>query len=248
MTIHRIDAAWAAFFGLSPPDFLSPGTQVVAHHWLGDYQGAWLFRHHASLCLSVPPGLVDAVRTAVPAHTVEGLFSEAGIRALFGPRIEEIVGPAYQGYVERPQFRSAPHPGVRVLAGADQADLHQLAGACEVDAWEHSGIGFDDPYVFGSFVDDHVVAAARYRPAWAETAHIGVVTHPAYRGRGYGRAVVSAATAAGLGAGYIVLYQTLVRNGPSVALATGLGYQPYATHLAVQLTSEEPQLAPTPHM
>ena len=93
MTIHRIDAAWAAFFGLSPPDFLSPGTQVVAHHWLGDYQGAWLFRHHASLCLSVPPGLVDAVRTAVPAHTVEGLFSEAGIRALFGPRIEEIVGP-----------------------------------------------------------------------------------------------------------------------------------------------------------
>ena len=75
MTIHRIDAAWAAFFGLSPPDFLSPGTQVVAHHWLGDYQGAWLFRHHASLCLSVPPGLVDAVRTAVPAHVgpeVEG--------------------------------------------------------------------------------------------------------------------------------------------------------------------------------
>jgi hypothetical protein len=24
MTIHRIDAAWAAFFGLSPPAFLRP--------------------------------------------------------------------------------------------------------------------------------------------------------------------------------------------------------------------------------
>jgi GNAT superfamily N-acetyltransferase len=70
-----------------------------------------------------------------------------------------------------------------------------------------------------------------------EAATIGVVTHPAYRGHGYGRAVVSAATGQGLEAGFIVLYQTLLANAPSVALATGLGYQPYATHLAVRLTS-----------
>ena len=80
-----------------------------------------------------------------------------------------------------------------------------------------------------------MVAVARYRPAWEEAVSIGVVTHPAYRGRGYGRAVVS--TAQGLEAGFIVLYQTLLANAPSVALATGLGYQPYATHLAVRLTS-----------
>jgi len=87
-----------------------------------------------------------------------------------------------------------------------------------------------------------VVAVARYRPAWEEAVSIGVVTHPAYRGRGYGRAVVSAATAQALEAGFIVLYQTLLANAPSanapsVDLATGLGYQPYATHLAVRLTS-----------
>jgi hypothetical protein len=60
MTIHRIDAVWAAFFGLSPPAFLRPGIQVVAHHRLARYQGAWLFRYHASLCLSLPPGLVES--------------------------------------------------------------------------------------------------------------------------------------------------------------------------------------------
>ena len=239
MTIHRIEAVWAAFFGLSPPAFLRPGIQVVAHHRLAHYQGAWLFRHHASLCLSMPPSLVEAVQTAVPAHTMESLFSEAGIRALFGARIEKIVGPAYQGYVERPQFRAGPHPGVSVLSRADQAALHRLADACEGDACEDSGIAFDDPHLFGCFLDHRVVAAARYRPGWAETAHIGVVTHPAYRGRGYGRAVVSAATAEGLDAGFVVPYQTLLGNAPSVALASGLGYQRYATHLAVQLTSEE---------
>jgi hypothetical protein len=48
--------------------------------------------------------------------------------------------------------------------------------------------------------------------------------------------VVSAATAQGLEAGLIVLYQALLANLPSVALATGLGYQPYATQLAVRLS------------
>jgi GNAT superfamily N-acetyltransferase len=239
VTIQRIDAAWAAFFGLSPPAFLRPGVQVVAHHQLADYHGVWLFRHHASLCLSVPPDSVQSVQTAVRAHTAESLFSEAGIRALLGSRIERIIGPAYYGYVERAQFRPAPHPGVRALSRADQAGLQQLADACEMDAWEHSGITFDEPHIFGCFVDDRLVAAARYQPAWEETAHIGVVTHPAYRGHGYGRAVVSAATAKGLEGGFIVLYQTLVNNAASVALATGLGYQPYATHLAVRFISAD---------
>jgi GNAT superfamily N-acetyltransferase len=153
---------------------------------------------------------VEAIQAVVRAYTVESLFSEAGIRALLGPRIERIVGPAYQAYVERPQFRSAPHPGVRALSGADQAALQQLADACELEAWEHAGISFDEPHVFGCLVDDRVVAAARHRPAWEQTAQIGVVTHTAYRGHGYGRAVMSAATAQALETGFIVLYQTIL--------------------------------------
>ncbi len=85
MTHQRIDATWAAFFGLSSPAFLLPGIQVVAHHQLVDYQGVWLFRHHASLCLSVPPDSVKGIQAVVRAYTVESLFSEAGIRALLAP-------------------------------------------------------------------------------------------------------------------------------------------------------------------
>ena len=86
-----------------------------------------------------------------------------------------------------------------------------------------------------------MVAAARYRPAWGEAATIGVVTHPAYREHGYERAVVSATTGQALEAGFIVLYQTLLANASSVALATVLGYQPYAIHLAVRLISVSAQ-------
>jgi GNAT superfamily N-acetyltransferase len=237
VSVQRIDAAWAAFFGLTAPAFLLPGIQVVAHHQLKDYRGVWLFRHHDSVCVSVPPDSVEDARVAVRQSTIEDLFSEAGIRALLGSRIERIVGPAYQGYVERSHFRAAPQAGVRALAPADHKALEGLAAACAGEAWEHSGIALDEPNVFGCFVDDHLVAAARYRLEWDEAAHVGVVTHPAYRGRGYGRAVVSAMTGRALAAGFIVLYQTLLANSASVALATGVGYRQYATHLAVRLTS-----------
>ena len=79
-----IDAAWAAFFGLSIAEFLLPGIQVVSHQELVGYQGVWVFQHHASLCVSVPPDLVEEVQAAVHAYTVESLFDEAGVRRCGG--------------------------------------------------------------------------------------------------------------------------------------------------------------------
>ena len=68
MGIQRIDATWAAFCGLSPLAFLLHGIRVVAHHQLADYQGVWLFRHHASLCLSVLPDSVEGVQVSARAY------------------------------------------------------------------------------------------------------------------------------------------------------------------------------------
>ena len=95
-----------------------PGARypVVAHRQLGNYRGVWLFRHHAALCLSAPPDSVRDLQTAVRAHTVQSLFSEAGVRALLGRRVAELIGPVYQGYVERPSFRSVTHPAVRACS------------------------------------------------------------------------------------------------------------------------------------
>jgi GNAT superfamily N-acetyltransferase len=237
MTVARVDAAWAAFFGLSPSVFTRPGVQVVAHRQLAGYEGAWLFRHRDSLCVSVPAELLEATRAAARDRTLESLFDDDGIRALWGGRVQRIVGPAYQGHVDSSLFRPAPHPGTRALAPSDRMALRRLADACEGDEWEHGAIDPDEPHVFGCFANDQLVAAARYRPLWEETAHIGVVTHPAHRGQGRGRAVVSAATAAALEAGLVVLYQTLLANAPSVALVSRLGYRQYASHLAVRLAT-----------
>jgi len=63
----------------------------------------------------------------------------------------------------------------------------------------------------------------------------GAPPHPAHRGRGYGRAVVSASMQHALDRGDLVVYQTLVANLPAVAIARALGCHDYARHLAVRL-------------
>jgi predicted GNAT family acetyltransferase len=62
------------------------------------------------------------------------------------------------------------------------------------------------------------------------------VTHPGDRGRGYGKAVVSAMSAPGLATGGVIRYRTLQANFPAVGIARALGFQRFALTLAVRLT------------
>jgi RimJ/RimL family protein N-acetyltransferase len=93
--------------------------------------------------------------------------------------------------------------------------------------------------VFGCFVDEVLAAAGMLEPWGARLRHVGILTHPGYRGRGYGKAVVSAMTAHGLAAGGVLQYRTLQANLPSVGIARALGFQRFAQTLAVRLTPPE---------
>ena len=92
------------------------------------------------------------------------------------------------------------------------------------------------PPIFGCFAGE-VLAGAGTLDRWGDwLLRLGVVTHPHYRGRGYGRAVVTAMTAHGLAMGGVLQYRTLQANLPSLAIARALGSQHVALTLAVRLT------------
>jgi GNAT superfamily N-acetyltransferase len=57
---------------------------------------------------------------------------------------------------------------------------------------------------------------------------VGVDTHPKYRRRGYGKAVISAMTKAILDIGRIPIYRCDPQNEASVRLAKAIGYKKYA--------------------
>lgn len=239
MTPRRIDRYWSDFFGLAPADFLRPGLRVLPHAGLGDYRGAWIFRRGPSVLISVPPEWVERTATRADALPLEEMQSDAAIRALFGEASDRVIGPAFQGRLEPGRFRPAPSPHVRELTAADRPAFGAFLAGCDPLQWEHSNLSLDDSEVFGYFEGAALVAACKNMLRAPDAADHGVLTHPAYRGRGHGKAVVSASIQYALDRNRLILYQTLVANTPAVGIARALGLEEYARHVAVRLRAED---------
>jgi GNAT superfamily N-acetyltransferase len=165
------------------------------------------------------------------------VFDPAVLRQVFEAAVDRVVGPAWLGYADHSDFRLSPPLGTRRLGGHDLPALRELAAACGPTAWAHSGIDPARPPVYGCYAGRTLAAAGMLEPWGERLLHVGIVTHPANRGRGYGTATVSAMTADGLAEGRVVQYRTLQANLPSVAIASKLGFQRFAHTLAVRLAS-----------
>lgn len=201
-----------------------------------------------------PPDGADADMTAVdtaPAGdvlppgrvTTQDAFSPGTIRAVLGAApgaaLSRLLGPCPIAYCDEETFRSAGAearlaPGL--LGREDRAAVEVLAAGCGQEAWDHGGVELDaQEAVFGCFVGSELVAAASYKVWDGVIAHVGVVTHPAWRGRGYGRAVAAAATQHAISDGLVAQWRTLASNLPSVAVGTAIGYETVAEHFLVAL-------------
>ncbi len=127
-----------------------------------------------------------------------------------------------------------PHGRARVLGDGDADAVAALREACEPVAWDHGGPSPETVTSVGAFVGDALAALASYE-LWGERiAHIGIVTQPAHRGRGLGKAAVSALSRIVLDRGLVAQYRTLCANAPSMAIARALGFQRFATTLSIR--------------
>jgi GNAT superfamily N-acetyltransferase len=120
---------------------------------------------------------------------------------------------------------------------ADRPALSRLREAVTNEEWEHSGLGRAGPesVAFGAFEDGRLLSAARFERLLGVAAHLGVLTHPAARGRGAGRRVVACAASAAARHGLLLQYQTLESNRASLRIAETLGFECWARSLAVRL-------------
>lgn len=95
-----------------------------------------------------------------------------------------------------------------------------------------------DGIAFGVFQDGVLVGAAE-APVVAhmqdEVEEVGVDTLPGYRGRGYGKTVVSGATKAILELGRVPIYRSSITNEPSLRLASAVGYTKHADKVGFPL-------------
>jgi len=237
VSLQAVVSFWAAHLGCRAAQLAQPRTSVVRNGPdLADYRGATVVLRPPACVLAVPDDWYERVAGRVGWRPPAEVFDVSLLRQVFGSAVDRVIGPAWLGYADASDFRPAPTLGARLLAGQDLAQLERLAAACGTTAWEHSGIDSAHPPIFGCFAGE-VLAGAGTLARWGDRLlHLGVVTHPHYRGRGYGKAVVSAMTAHGLAMGGVLQYRTLQANLPSLAIARTLGFQHVALTLAVRLT------------
>ena len=236
-TIETVDQYWSSFLGCDREVLYKTQILVIPHADLTDYDGLFLFVRDELFLVSVPQNLLDSFHTQAAGWSRADALEEGWLRSHISLPIELVVGPAFVGYTDDGAFRPANHEDTRFLAPQDMTALADLKEACSALEWKHGGSQLGEQPVVGAFNRQCLVAAAGYKVWGGVIAHISVITHPQYRGQGYGKAVVSRVTADALSRGLVPQYQTLEANMPSMAIGQALGFERYATTVAVRLKS-----------
>lgn len=240
MLIHdtrsRVDGYWTGFFRCAREQLRSAEPVVLAPAAeLSDYEGVYLQSFGEAPVLSVPRSLVNGYGPALARAAQGGLAADGRWAEALGSLLGTIIGPAWIGYADARTLRPVPVSAeTRELTDSDLPLVERLRDACTPTEWSHAG-GDGGELAVGVFAGGELASLARIQDWGSGIAHVSIVTHPELRGRGSGREAVAALSRMVLERGMIPQYRTLDANAASRSVAAALGFQHYATSLALRL-------------
>ena len=184
-------------------------------------------------CWSTPRPPTGRRRVGPSATAPEAVFSPESCRWIAGTDGQAVFGPSWHGFVDAAHFRPvAGATGDRVEL--DDPGLEALRRACYQDEWSEAGFAQLEGLAYGLRQGDLMVAAGNMTAYRGVPADVGVVTHPAFRGRGLARRLVSQMTAEQLPTARVVRYRALQTSVASLAVAGSLGFVGRGENLAVR--------------
>jgi GNAT superfamily N-acetyltransferase len=131
-------------------------------------------------------------------------------------------------------FEVSPPYLLRQLSAAYQPAFEAFLAQCTQADRDEGDIGIDHMIAFGVF-DGARIAAASSVFIWRGFIDMGILTDPAYRGRGFGKALVSACISHYLQGDCMIGYRHDSNNIASEKLALSLGFRLYGMADIVKL-------------
>ena len=224
---------WANVFGVEAGALFSQPCNVIQHSpRLAEHRGIQGIYRGKSGTLSFPLDCCQSLRD-LSSKCGDGVEQIADAYRSTGL---EVIGPAYIGYADRVQKTASD---ARLLTIDDLELLNELKSHCLVAEWDHGGSEIGETPLAGFMVQRELIAVAGYEVWGGVIAHISVVVHPAHRGKGYGRSVVSLCASTAIAAGLLAQYRTLGANIPSIQIANSLGFESFAESVAIRLRPED---------
>ena len=224
----QLTTYWASFFGCAADSFLTEPFQSVMHGGeLTRYRGIYALFREGNVIVSLPPSDCQAIDAVLPPQP----WTPAALAERFASAGFKVIGPAYIGYAE-------VNPGASTLAREltelDIESGRDLQAACCNEEWSHGGCDVGNQPTSGVFVNGKLVSLSGYEIWGGVIAHLYVVTHPDFRGRGFGRDAVSHLIGRALAAGLILQFRTLEVNTSAMSIAHSLGFEYFATSVAIR--------------
>ncbi len=138
--------------GCEVADLSRDRTLVVRHGpTLSDYPGLFALKRNMSCIISVPPAGFATAVALFAGRPPRAAFEGSLLQRAVAPASGTVIGPAWLSYADRTDFRAADSRGARLLTHRDAAALRALEVACDLVAWEHSGIDASHDLLFISF-------------------------------------------------------------------------------------------------
>lgn len=157
----------------------------------------------------------------------EETLDAAHVRARLGGRVLDLSTSPHHACDPARFRRQSPPVGcsARELGPADTAAFAMFRSRCPDAELREADVALEHDRAFGIFADGRLLAVASTYRLYG-LVDIGVITAPDVRGRGLGRAVVSALTGFHLKhePGAILLYRHETENAGSAALVRALGF------------------------
>jgi GNAT superfamily N-acetyltransferase len=223
-----VDRFWADAFGLAVDDLhLSSAVVVTPAPWLAEYHGIYVLRLGPTTLVSAPPSQRSAAADLAVGRDVHDAAREIdGI----------VVGPSQHAYLDRDDHVAPSSPTTTKVT---IADLEPLRLAVPDDEWGEGGFGDHTEHVWAVYADDGatIAAAGNLTDFDGMPADIGVVTHPAHRGRGLARRLTADMTtwAMSEAGAEVVRYRALTTNDASRAVARRAGFTAYGENVAIRV-------------
>jgi GNAT superfamily N-acetyltransferase len=232
-----IDIFWAeGFFSCTIADFRSKQDILCPHFYLKGYNGVFVMKIFGKHLISAPESKVSIFSQMI--NHGHDLYRPDLLQALLGESLDQCIGPSWIGYPCQGGSANYPADYIRLLPKGDEkrhALLESLRASCGPTEWSHCGIDEASEYVALLCSGDIALSAASYQKWCGKIAHIGIITHPKFRGRGHAQNVLHCITECVRQQGLIPQYRTLYANAPAIKTATNCGYNEYASHISIRL-------------
>ena len=247
--------SWARRFDVSPEYLTRPGTHPFfkSADWVKPNR-ILVYRIHGedpandAVIVLIPETLTDSLTPHLGALDSASPSDSAAVIEAFGAA--QSLRPLWRDHcfyaletedVPSSKLVTLPTPGgftTRPMKRENATDREAMTGlneALSADERNEGAVSIEDPLCTGLWDGESLVAAASVLlDDDSPIADVGVIVHPAYRGRSLGKLVVSAVCAQGM-PDRVLQYCAGSTNLGSLGIARGLGFSLLLTEEGIEI-------------